>query len=53
MNYVINFRFHIKIKNPKNLGAILVYRMLEIKGNHAEEFVKANIVIKTIRIKTK
>ena len=25
--------------------------MLEIKGNQAEEFVKANIVIKTIRLK--
>lgn len=38
-------------KIPKSLGALLVYRMLEIKGNQAEEFVKANIVIKTIRLK--
>lgn len=37
-------------KKPKNLGAILAYRILGIKGNHAEEFEKANIVIKTIRI---
>lgn len=38
-------------KIPKNLGAVLVYRMLGIKGNQAEEFVKANIAIKTIRLK--
>ena len=38
-------------KIPKSLGALLVYRMLGIKGNQAEEFVKANIVIKTIRLK--
>ena len=37
-------------KKPKNLEAILAYRILGIKGNHAEEFVKANIVVKTIRI---
>lgn len=38
------------IRRPKNLEAMLVYRILGIKGNHAEEFEKANIVIKTIRI---
>lgn len=37
-------------KKPKNLGSILAFRMLNIKGNNAEEFVKANIVVKTIRI---
>lgn len=37
-------------KKPKNFEAILAYRMLGIKGNHAEEFEKANIVVKTIRI---
>ncbi|MBS6722974.1 MAG: restriction endonuclease [Clostridiales bacterium] len=43
--------FHIDIKKKaKNLGAMLVYRILGIKGNKAEEFEKANIVIKTIRI---
>lgn len=43
--------FQIDInKNPKNLEAMLAYRMLGIKGNHAEEFEKANIVVKTIRI---
>ena len=29
---------------------MLAYRMLGIKGNHAEEFEKANVVVKTIRI---
>ena len=37
-------------KKPKNLEAMLAYRMLGIKGNKAEEFEKANIVVKTIRI---
>lgn len=37
-------------KRPKSLEAILAYRILGIKGNHAEEFEKANVVIKTIRI---
>ena len=44
-------KFEINIqKKPKNLEALLAYRMLGIKGNHAEEFEKANIVVKTIRI---
>lgn len=38
------------MKRPKNLEAMLAYRILGIKGNKAEEFEKANIVIKTIRI---
>lgn len=38
-------------RKPKNLESMLVYRILGIKGNQAEEFVKANVVIKTIRIK--
>lgn len=38
------------LKQPKNLGAMLAYRMLEIKGNHAEEFVKAGVMIKTIHV---
>ena len=43
--------FQIDIhKKPKSLEAMLAYRMLGIKGNHAEEFEKANIVVKTIRI---
>lgn len=37
-------------KKPKNLEAMLAYRILGIKGNHAAEFEKANVVVKTIRI---
>ena len=37
-------------KRPKNLEAMLAYRILGIKGNHAAEFEKANIAVKTIRI---
>lgn len=37
-------------RKPKNLEAMLAYRMLGIKGNKAEEFEKANIKVKTIRI---
>lgn len=45
-------KFQIEYKRkPKNLEAMLAYRILGIKGNHAEEFEKANIVVKTIRIK--
>ncbi len=44
-------KFEIEFdKKPKSLGAMLAYRILGIKGNHAEEFEKANIVLKTIRI---
>ena len=34
----------------KNIGAMIAFRILGIKGNNAEEFVKANIKVKTIRI---
>nr|WP_242861464.1 Sau3AI family type II restriction endonuclease [Cellulosilyticum ruminicola] len=37
-------------KDTKNLGALLAYRILGIKGNRVAEFEKANIVVKTIRI---
>lgn len=37
-------------KPPKNLGALLAYRILGIKGNKASEFKKAGIVVKTITI---
>ncbi len=44
-------KYDVDISNkPKNLEAMLAYRILGIKGNRAEEFEKANIVIKTIRI---
>lgn len=36
--------------NSKALWNQIIYRILGIKGNHAEEFVKANIKIKTIRV---
>lgn len=39
-----------KSKKPKNLESNLVFGILGVKGNHAEEFKKANIVAKTIRI---
>ncbi len=39
-------------RKPKNLESMLVYRILGIRGNQAEEFIKANVVIKTIRIKS-
>ncbi len=39
-----------KEKKPKNLEAMIAYRILGIKGNRAEEFEKANVVVKTIRI---
>ncbi|HJJ47983.1 MAG TPA: MutH/Sau3AI family endonuclease [Methanocorpusculum sp.] len=43
--------FDVKFnKKPKNLESMLVFRILGIGGNNAEEFVKANIVVKTIRI---
>lgn len=44
------FEIDSNARNAKNLGAILAYRILGIKSNNAEEFVKANIVVKTIRI---
>lgn len=47
----LGLEFNVEInKKPKNLEAILAYRILGIRGNHAEEFVKANVVVKTIRI---
>lgn len=43
--------FDIQTDKPiKNLGALLAYRILGIKGNQAAEFEKAGIVVKTIRI---
>lgn len=45
--------FHVEYKTrPKNLGAMLAYRILGVKGNQAAEFVKANIAVKTIRIES-
>jgi DNA mismatch repair protein MutH len=44
------FAISEKQRKAKNLEAMLAFRMLGIKGNHAEEFEKAGIVVKTIRI---
>lgn len=43
-------KLHRKYNNNKSQWIDLAYRMLGIKGNHAEEFVKANIVVKAIRL---
>lgn len=37
-------------KKPKNFYSILAFRMLGIKSNQAEEFVKADISVKSIRV---
>ena len=34
----------------KNIGAVLAYRLLGVKSNQCEEFEKAGIAVKTIRI---
>lgn len=41
------FNLHTKAKNKES---IIAFRILGVKGNHADEFEKANIVVKTIRI---
>lgn len=41
--------FSVKM-NKKSLWNQIIYRILGIKGNQAEEFIKANIKIKTIRV---
>lgn len=41
-------RYEINIAN-KGYRALLAYAMLGVKGNKAEEFIKANIEVKTIR----
>ena len=43
--------FEIDIKRkPKNLGAMIAFRILGVNSNGAEEFEKAGIKVKTIRI---
>lgn len=39
-----------KGNKPKNLESMLAFRILGVSGNHAEEFEKASIAVKTIRI---
>lgn len=36
--------------SAKNLGAIIAYRILGVRSNSAEEFIKAGIKVKTIRV---
>ena len=43
-------RYDREYNNNKAQWVDLTYRMLGIKGNHAEEFEKANIVVKAIRL---
>lgn len=43
------FEMNIERK-PKNIFSMLSFRMLGINTNKAKEFVKANIVVKTIRL---
>lgn len=42
-------KYNIENK-PKHVNSILIYRMLGVKSENAEEFEKANIEIKTIRV---
>lgn len=44
-------KFNIPADTPaKNLGALIAYRILGVKSNSAEEFIKAGIKVKTIRV---
>lgn len=43
-------KFNREYNNNKAQWVDLAYKMLGIKGNHAKEFIKANIVVKSIRI---
>nr|WP_314115088.1 Sau3AI family type II restriction endonuclease [uncultured Leptotrichia sp.] len=45
-------KYNIENK-PKHVNSILIYRMLGVKSENAEEFEKANIEIKTIRVEKK
>lgn len=46
-------KFNIPVDMPaKNLGALIAYRILGVKSNSAEEFIKAGIKVKTIRVNT-
>ena len=47
------FEIDISKRKPKNLESMLAYRILGVNNNKAEEFEKANIVVKTIRLTNK
>lgn len=49
-NLMQQFNIENENTNAKQKLSLLAYRMLGIKSNKAEELIKANIVIKTIRI---
>ena len=49
-DYELCSLFNREYNNNKSQWIDLAYRMLGIKSNQAEEFVKANIVVKAIRI---
>ena len=42
-------KYNIENK-PKHVNSILIYRMLGVKSENAEEFEKANIEMKTVRV---
>lgn len=51
--YLLSLKFGMMIlesETSKSLAASLTYRMLGVTSNRAEELLKANIVVKTIRI---
>ena len=48
-DYQLAETFRVNSDN-KGYRALLVYAMLGVKGNKAEEFIKANIEVKTIRL---
>lgn len=52
IDYEIAQQYSINIEN-KGYRAMLAYAMLGVKGNKAEEFIKANIEVKTIRLDKK
>ena len=49
-NCILNFEIN---KNSKQANSSLISRMLGVKTDNVEEFEKANIEIKTIRIDKK
>ena len=46
---VLAEKYSINVTN-KGYRALLAYAMLGVKGNRAEEFIKANIEVKTVRL---
>ena len=48
-DYQLAEKFSVNLEN-KGCRALLVYSMLGVKGNRAEEFIKANIEVKTVRL---